>query len=89
MSETDAPKIIFPCAYPIKVMGEAGAGLHEIVYTVMQRHAPGYDETAIVIRDSAQGRFQSITVTITAQSEQQLQNIHRDLRASTLVKMVL
>lgn len=89
MSEPQAPKINFPCDYPIKVMGSAGGELHTAVREVMVKHAPGFDETAIVVRDSAKGNFQSITVTIVATSEHQLQAIHADLRRSPQVKLVL
>lgn len=87
MSET--PKIVFPCDYPIKVMGVAGQDLHGVVREVMLRHAPGFDEACITIRDSAQGTYQSLTVTITATGTDQLQAIFTDLKASSCVKMVL
>lgn len=42
MSESEAPeapKIEFPCAYPIKVLGYACEEFREHVLTVMARHA--------------------------------------------------
>ena len=89
MSEPEAPKIEFPCDYPIKVMGVAGSELHSVIKTVMIKHAPGYDEAQITIRDSAKGNYQSITVTITATGPEQLQAIFTDLKTSQHVKMVL
>lgn len=89
MSEQEAPKIEFPCDYPIKIMGVASGELHTIVKEVMIKHAPGYDEAQITIRDSAQGKYQSITVTITATGPDQLQAIFTDLKISRHVKMVL
>lgn len=85
-----APKIEFPCPdYPIKVMGDAGEALHQCVLEVMSCHAPDFDATGIRVKDSRQGRYQSLTVLITAQGEEQLKSIHRDLMASPVVKMVL
>ena len=85
-----APKIEFPCPdYPIKVMGDAGESLHQCVVEVMAFHAPDFDTAQIRVRDSRQGRYQSLTVRITAQGEEQLKNIHQDLMASPAVKMVL
>ncbi len=90
MSDVQPPKIEFPCPdYPVKVMGDAGKDLHTLVIEVFQRHAPGFDETRLTIRDSSKGRFQSITVYITATGEPQLQAIFDDLKASNAVKMVL
>lgn len=90
MSDPKAPKIEFPCPdYPIKIMGEAGEELHSLVVEVMERHAPDFDQTRISVRDSSKGRFQSVTVWITATGVPQLEAIHEDLRTSPLTKMVL
>lgn len=84
------PKIEFPCAdYPIKVLGDAGPALHTLVIDVMERHAPGFDQTRITVAESSKGRFQSITVWITATGELQLQAINDDLRAHPITKMVI
>lgn len=89
MERQDSPKIEFPCDYPIKVLGEAGEYLYQHVLTVMERHAPGFDESRITIRDSRKNSFQSVTVFITATGIPQLEAIFRDLKTSSKVKMVL
>ncbi len=60
-----------------------------MVVEVIRRHAPGFDETTLVSRDSRNGRFLSVQVLITATGVEQLQAIHVDLRASGRVHMVL
>ena len=89
MTQPEAPKIEFPCPYPIKVMGYACAEFHEHVHTVMHRHAPGFDQTQVSVRDSSNGRFQAITVTITATGPAQLETIFADLKLCEHVQMVL
>lgn len=90
MSEQQPPKIEFPCAdYPIKVLGDADDEMHSFVLEVMERHAPGFDQTRITISQSSKGRFQSVTVWITATGEQQLRAINDDLRISKKIKMVM
>ena len=89
MAEPEAPKIEFPCDYPIKVMGEAQPELHEHVLLVMSTHAPGFDHSKITTRDSSKGRWQSITLTITATGKPQLSAIFEHLKTSSRVKMVL
>lgn len=90
MSEQQPPKIEFPCEnYPIKVLGDAGQELHSLVIEVMERHAPGFDQARITINESSKGRFQSVTVWITATGEHQLRTIHEELRISKRVKMVM
>jgi putative lipoic acid-binding regulatory protein len=88
-ADPEAPKIEFPCDYPIKVMGKAGNELHTFVLEVMESHSPGFDQTRITIRDSRNGNFQAITVTIIATGEPQLQAIFADLKVSPLVQIVL
>lgn len=89
MATPEAPKIEFPCDYPIKVMGRAGAELHTLVLEVMERHAPGFDRASITVRDSSKGSFQAITVTIIATGEPQLMAIFADLKDHPQVQMVL
>lgn len=90
MSDQQPPKIEFPCEnYPIKVLGEANQEMHSHVIEVMERHAPGFDQTRITVNTSSKGRFHSLTVWITATGIEQLTAIHEDLRISSKVKMVL
>ncbi|CAE6938928.1 MAG: hypothetical protein CMK72_02375 [Pseudomonadaceae bacterium] len=89
-TETAAPKIEFPCErYPIKVIGDAGDGFLDLIIEVVQRHAPDFDTSTAVMRDSRNGRFISVQVLITATGVEQLQAIHVDLRATGRVHMVL
>ncbi|MFA5494822.1 MAG: DUF493 domain-containing protein [Porticoccaceae bacterium] len=89
MTEPQAPKIEFPCSYPVKVMGHACDEFRDHVHQVMDLHAPGYDRAAVTVRDSRNGRFQSVTVVITATSVTQLEAIFTDLKVSKHVQMVL
>ena len=89
-TEAAPPKIEFPSErYPIKVIGDAGEDFSATVVEVIRRHAPDFDETTLVARDSRNGRFLSVQVLITATSVEQLQAIHVDLRATGRVHMVL
>jgi uncharacterized protein len=89
-SDQKPPKIEFPCEdYPIKVLGEASPEMHTYVIEVMERHAPGFDQTRITINESSKGRFQSLTIWITATGVPQLTAIHEDLRSHSTIKMVM
>lgn len=91
MSEVtdDAPRIEFPCQYPIKVIGNAGEGFVALVIDIVERHAPGLDSTTIDIKESKNGRFLSIRMEITATGPEQLQVLNEELKASGRVQMVL
>lgn len=89
MTAQEPPKIEFPCSYPIKVMGDAAPDFKDFVVAVMSRHAGTVAETDIAIRESRNGTFLSVTVTITATGVEQLSAIHKELTDSNRVKMVL
>lgn len=89
MSLPSPPKIEFPCAYPIKVMGSACVEFREHVLNVMVRHDESLDIDEVKIRDSRNGRYQSLTVVISARGEEHLEAIFRDLKESPHVRMVL
>ena len=88
MAQQEPPKIEFPCEdYPIKVLGDAG--LLDFVLETTEAFAPGFDRSKVVVKDSSKGRFNSVTVYITATGQDQLEQYHQALRANDAVKIVL
>lgn len=85
----DAPKVEFPCDYPIKVVGDAAPDFEAIVVEVIEEHAPGIDRRTINAVDSRNGKFRSVRVTITATGQDQLQALFASLKATGRVHMVL
>lgn len=83
------PKIEFPCAYPIKVMGAAAPDFKACILDVLQETNTSYLENSVSIADSRNGRFQSIRITITAQSKEHLEQLHANLKATGRVQLVL
>ena len=79
----------FPCEFPIKALGPAVPGLRERVVEIVSRHAPGIRDRQVTSRPSQGGRYLSVTVRITASSQQQLDAIYRELSACDQVSMVL
>jgi hypothetical protein len=69
----------FPCEFPIKMMGRDDPEFREAALEVIERHAGPVLEEAVRESFSRRGRFLSITVTITATSQQQLDDIYREL----------
>lgn len=89
MSEVQMPRIEFPCAYPIKVMGLATPGFEQEVVSVVRRHAPEVCDEHISVRSSSYGNYLAITIVIEATGVEQLAVMFEDLKATTSVKMVL
>jgi putative lipoic acid-binding regulatory protein len=89
MTEPEAPKIEFPCEYPIKVLGRASDSFESVILEVFERHAPGFDQRTVALKASSRGTFSSLTITITATGRDQLEALHRDLMATGHVNMVI
>ncbi|MDB6063249.1 MAG: hypothetical protein JWM78_3352 [Verrucomicrobiaceae bacterium] len=89
MVDMEPPKIVFPCAYPLKVVGHAAEDFRDFVVDVLRRHAGDIDETIIDVRESSGGRYLSVRVTITATGEEQLKALFNELKASGRVQVVL
>lgn len=89
MSDEEAPKIEFPCPYPIKVIGHAAEDFSDLVIKIVRYHDPQLDIETLQIMDSNKGNYMSIRLIITATGEPQLQKMFDALKATGRVKMVL
>jgi len=90
MDKSENESIIdFPCEFPIKAMGLDCMEFDMLVYSIVHKHAPDVGEGAIKTRKSAKGKYVSVTITITAQSRTQLDNIYQDLSSCEKVLMAL
>lgn len=81
--------IEFPCEFPIKMMGRDSAEFRATVRAIVEEHAGAIDDSRVQAAVSRNGRFVSVTVTITATSQQQLDAIYRAATAHEDVLMAL
>ncbi|MFM7848064.1 MAG: YbeD family protein [Rubrivivax sp.] len=81
--------IQYPSAFPIKVMGAKVEGFVEAVVDVACRFDPGFDAATVERRESSGGRYLGVTITVTATSREQLDELYRTLSTHPLVKVVL
>ncbi len=81
--------IEYPSKFPIKVMGANVDGFTEAVLHVVRGFDPVYDEGTLESRPSKGGKYLSLTVTITATSREQLDELYRTLSTHPMVKIVL
>lgn len=79
----------FPCAFPIKIMGARVDDFAQTVLEVVLRHAPDFDVAAMQMRPSSKGNYLSITCTVNATSQAQLDALYVELSSHPLVKVVL
>jgi hypothetical protein len=81
--------IEFPCDFPIKVMGAARDGFAQAIAEVVLKHAPDFDAATMEMRPSKGGNYLSLTCTIRAVSQAQLDALYRELTSHPFVKIVL
>jgi len=81
--------IAYPSAFPIKVMGQNVDGFVHAVTEIARRFDPAFDAATVELRPSRESRYLGVTVTVTATSREQLDELYRTLSAHPMVKVVL
>jgi putative lipoic acid-binding regulatory protein len=81
--------IEYPSQFPIKVMGLKADGLVHAVTQIAKQFDPDFDASTIALRDSRAGNYLGITITVTATSREQLDDLYRALSGHPMVKVVL
>ena len=74
---------------PIKVMGVNESGFAESVVEIALRFDPGFDPATVEMRPSKGAKYIGLTVTVTATSREQLDELYRTLTTHPLVRTVL
>jgi putative lipoic acid-binding regulatory protein len=87
MAEESA--IEFPCDFPIKMMGRDTPEFRATARLLIENHTGRVADEAIQVNLSGKGNFVSVTVTVTATSQQQLDDIYRDVSGHDDVLMAL
>jgi putative lipoic acid-binding regulatory protein len=85
----DQSLIEYPSRFPIKVMGANVDGFVHAVTEVARRFDPTFDAATVEMRPSSGGKYLGVTVTITATSREQLDELYRTLSTHPMVKVVL
>ena len=81
--------IEYPSQFPIKVMGVQDEHLVHEITQIAEKFDPHFDASTIELRPSSTGKYLGVTVTITATSREQLDDIYRALTSHPMVKVVL
>ena len=81
--------IEYPSAFPIKVMGAKVDGLVHAITQIAHQFDPSFDASTIELRDSKAGNYLGVTITVTATSREQLDDLYRTLSSHPMVKVVL
>ena len=84
----DSP-LKFPCEFPIKVMGLKHSHFVQNVVDVVTQYAPDFDAASVELRPSEKGKYLSVTCTINATSQDQLNRLYTALKGHSDVAVVL
>ncbi len=81
--------IEYPSLFPIKVMGTKVDGFVHAVTYIAEQFDPTFDARTVELRESKGGNYLGVTITVTATSREQLDELYRTLTSHPLVKVVL
>lgn len=84
-----SPLLEFPCDFPLKIMGAARDDFAQTIAALVCAHAPDFEPATIEMRPSRAGNYLSLTCTVRATSQAQLDGLYRALSAHPMVKIVL
>ena len=87
--QLEAAGLAFPVTFPIKIMGRRESGFTTAVIEIVARHAPDFAPATIETRPSRKGKYVSLTATVNATSQAQLDALYRELCDHPSVVMVL
>jgi len=69
----------YPSQFPLKVLGHHSDELEAIVLELVRARCPQAEHIEVRRRSSKGGKYQALTLTFTVYSQQQLEDIYRDL----------
>jgi putative lipoic acid-binding regulatory protein len=81
--------IHYPSVFPIKVMGLRADGLVHAITQIARQFDAGFDASTVELRESKGGKYLGVTITVTATSREQLDELYRALSTHPMVKVVL
>ncbi len=81
--------IEYPSLFPIKVMGLKVDGMVGAITHIAHQFDPTFDASTIELRESKGGKYIGVTITVTATSREQLDELYRTLSTHPMVKVVL
>ena len=87
--EEHSSPIQFPCDFVVKVMGKAHDEFEKTVYTIIKKHFPDIADNSIKQRHSKDRNYLALSITVHAESKQQLDSLYQDLSSNNQIIMAL
>ncbi|OGO08205.1 MAG: hypothetical protein A3K46_02780, partial [Chloroflexi bacterium RBG_13_60_9] len=80
---------IYPCLFPVKIIGPRCAEFEADVLSVMKDYVEDLSDEKIGRKVSGGGKYLSLTIHIIAKNREQLETLYSELKARERVIMVL
>ncbi len=81
--------IVYPTAFPIKVLGEQVPGYLDAMVAVACQFDPDFDVGTVEQRPSSSGKYLGLTLTVNATSREMLDALYSAYTSHPMVKVVL
>ncbi len=85
----DQRALTFPTSFLVKAIGLAEHNVREVLLSVLEHHKTEYAVHSITETGSKNGTYASVTVSITARSRKQLDDLYEGLAAHPEIVMTL
>jgi hypothetical protein len=79
----------FPCTFPLKAIGKNAADFEDLVVAIARKYIPHLNDSDVSCRLSSGDKYLGVTITFTAESQQQLDALYQELGESERVLMLL
>ncbi len=81
--------LTFPCQFTIKVMGKTDSNFEKNVTHILKKHFPQIKPGQFSQRPSKDNNYMALSITIEAESKEQLDALYYDLSAEPSILMAL
>jgi putative lipoic acid-binding regulatory protein len=89
MSDTKNLPPIYPCVFPVKIVGESCAEFESAVFAVMKNYVEDLSTEQISRKMSQGGKYTSLTINIIAKDREYVEKLYKELNALDKVIMVI
>ena len=89
LTPTDTPVLVFPCDFPIKVIGIFTEHFLEEITVIVRAHFPKIANEQITHKLSKEKNYLAITVNVHATNKSELDELYQALTSHPNIKMVL
>jgi uncharacterized protein len=87
---TNRPSLIeFPTTFPLKAIGTGPDDFEAVVIDITRRHVVDLADDCTRTRLSGGGKYLAVTITFTAESQEQLDALYGELKEHERVVMLL